>query len=178
MPPPAPPPPRKPARGALRFVAGTCVFSAWLTLVLSVLGAFFCFTGGATVGAALRSLSPSPAVSPLPATPSPGGLGSSPGATNSDGSEPIPGLDTKMPGGLGGGGGGGLPMGDMLGMFTPVIGAALFASGLFTLVTGVVGWVILLGMGQACYLLMDLEEQSFRHSEVLQILVARLGGAR
>src|SRR4051812_39069113 len=51
---PMPSRPRK-SRGALRFVAGTCVFSAWITLILSVVGGLGTIAMGATSSGALVS---------------------------------------------------------------------------------------------------------------------------
>jgi hypothetical protein len=51
----------------------------------------------------------------------------------------------------------------------------MIASGVFTLVSGVVCWLLFLGLGQACYAIMDLEEQAYQNSQTLEILVARLG---
>lgn len=163
--------PRRKKRGGLRFVAGSCVFSAWATLILSILFAVGSFMAGAAAAAtAARATSgsqyfPSPSASPSPELP-----GSSTG---------LPGLGGDELGGMGNGPlGGAGPMagiGAMMGMLQAFIPGICFASGAFTLVSGIVGFVLFLGIAQACYALLDLEEQSFVMSQTLNTIVARLG---
>lgn len=150
--------PRK-SRGALKFLAGTCVFSAWITLALSLLGAAFSFMGAAAASASLGAASRSQQYFP---TQPPGGL--------------LPGM-----GGLDGGGGASLPMpggpfsggADLLQKALPALG---IAGGVFTLVTGIVTFLLFLGLGQAFYVLIDLEEQQTRMENMLQVLTLRPGG--
>jgi hypothetical protein len=154
-------------RNALRFLAGTCVFSAWLTLVLSLGGALFGFIS-ATGMAATASRAAQAAPTYLPNTPSPdnpfgsaGGLG-------------LPGGGMGLPGG-----GMGAPgLGDIGGVLMPFLIALSYAGAVFTLVSGIVTFLLFLGLGQACYVLLDLEEQTFRLSETLGLVVARLGAGR
>lgn len=171
--------PRRKKRGALRFVAASCVFSAWLTLIFSLIFAGGSFLGGA---AAMR-LPKSPAASssmpgsmPIPSLPAPGSTANAPGLEGDDlgvGSMPFGGSP------LGGSPLGGNPLGggpfDLIREFLPAIS---FASGAFTLVTGIVGFVLFLGMAQACYALMDLEDQTFQMAQTLQMIVNRLGPGR
>jgi hypothetical protein len=56
------------------------------------------------------------------------------------------------------------------------IPALSVAGGVFTLVTGIVSFLLFLGLGQACYVLLDLEEQQGRMENMLQILTLRPGG--
>jgi hypothetical protein len=162
---PLPPPAaaRKP-RGALKFLASTCVFSAWITLALSVLGAGLSFMGAATAAATLGAASHSQQYFPTTSSPSP--------------------LDRLNPGGglldpEGGSGGMSAPSGPFTGMtelFKTAIPAAAVAGGVFTLVTGVVSFLLFLGLGQAFYVLIDLEEQQHRMENMLQVLTLRPGG--
>ena len=164
--PPTPLPPpargRKP-RGALRFLAGTCVVSGWLTLVLSLIGAGLSFMAGASAAATLGA----PKTNYFQQQPSP-----SP-------------LDRLAPGfgGLEGEGGGGLTMPNPTGPLTGIgkvlqqaIPAVAFAGAIFTLMTGIVSFLLFLGLGQAFYVLIDLEEQQHRMENMLQVLTLRPGG--
>jgi hypothetical protein len=155
-------------RNALRFLAGTCVFSAWLTLVLSLGGALFGFIS-ATGMAATASRAAQAAPTYLPNTPSPDNpFGSAGGGLG------LPGGGMGLPGG--GMGAPGLP--DMGGVLMPFLIALSYAGAVFTLVSGIVTFLLFLGLGQACYVLLDLEEQTFRLSETLGLVVARLGAGR
>lgn len=152
--------PRK-SRRSLRFLASTCIFTAWLTLVLSVLG------GGISIFMGLAGLATSSAASSssnyFPAPPAAGGGG----IMGGDGTEmpALPGL------GNGGSGGG-------MAMFAPILGRLMAAlslgGGLFTLVSGVVTFLLFLGLGQACVALIDVEEQQYRMNDTLGIILARL----
>jgi hypothetical protein len=161
--------PRRKKRGALRFVAASCVFSAWATLIFSLLFAGGSFLAGLSAAAnAGKAAAATGNYFPTP-TPSPGGIGM-PGAGGDE---------------LGIGGSSGSPLGGLMpgpgaamGMLTGMIAPLCFASGTFTLVTGIVGFILFLGMAQACYALLDLEEQSFEMSLTLQTIVARLGSLR
>ncbi|MFN3649890.1 MAG: hypothetical protein ACK47B_09925 [Armatimonadota bacterium] len=171
------PPPRR-KRSALRLTAGICVSSAWVTLILSVIGAFMLFMSGM---AADRFAAQAPSSStlrfPTPGGTPGGGLG---GVLGSEGLE--------GEGGLSGGGLGDLgisrpdpsrAMSDlMFGGFRSAIPKLFYTSALFTLISGVVMWVLFLGLSQVCYVLLDLEEQSIQMQEALGIIVARLGSGR
>lgn len=156
-------PPKRKSRGSLKFLASTCVFSAWITLVLSVFSAFSTFMFAAGFGTMAGSMGASPSGSlTAPANPSL----SSPGDDGLGISKPsIPGI-----GNLGSAMGGA-----MLGQ---IVGPVCFAFGAFTLVSGIVTFIIFLGLGQACYVLIDLEEQSIQQGEALGIIIARLGQGR
>lgn len=162
-PPPAlgPRPLKRKNRNALRFLAGSCVFSAWISLVLSLFTAFGLVMTG--MGFAATSAAPGSTLSSTPL-----GGGSSPLGSGAGGEESgIP----KLPGAdLGGALTGGI--------LARVVPPLCYGSAVFTLFTGVVTFLLFLGMGQGCYLLVDLEEQSFQMSEALGIIVARLGPGR
>lgn len=150
------------SRRSLRFLASTCVFTGWLTLVLSLLG------GGISLLMGIGGLATSAAV-PNTANyfPAPGG-GMSGGG---DGTE-MP----TLPGMGGGGGlGGAAGMGVLMPQLGKVIAAMTIGGALFTLVSGVVTFLLFLGLGQACYALLDMEEQQHAISDTLGIILARLG---
>lgn len=65
-----------------------------------------------------------------------------------------------------------------LDMLKGLIPGISFVSGVFTLVSGIVGFILFLGLAQACYALLDLEDQSFQMAQTLQMIVARLGAGR
>jgi hypothetical protein len=168
--------PRRKKRGALRFVAASCVFSAWLTLIFSLL-----FAGGSFLaGAAAMRLPKAPAASSplaIPSLPAPGSTANAPGLEGDDlgmGSAPFGGSP------LGGSPLGGNPLGGggPFELIRELLPGISFASGAFTLVTGIVGFVLFLGMAQACYALMDLEDQTFQMAQTLQMIVTRLGPGR
>jgi hypothetical protein len=177
--------PRK-SRGALRFVAGTCVFSAWVTLVLAIFGGFGAFIGAAAIPGSMPTR---PAFSGLEGAPQPGsqpGLGGMPG---------LGGAGSLGEGLMGGGGAGGAlgqlgglgaeaggmgpgGMGSLMAFLPGILKGFYIASGLFTLVSGAVTFVLFLGLGQACYALLDVEEQAHQNHELLQTVLARLGAGR
>jgi hypothetical protein len=68
--------------------------------------------------------------------------------------------------------------GAALSMVSGMIAPICFASGAFTLVTGIMGFILFLGLAQACYALMDLEDQSYDMARTLQTIVARLSTMR
>jgi hypothetical protein len=160
-------------------VAVCCVFTAWLTLIFSVLFSIGSFLAGAAAAAtAARATSAAARYQPTPTAPTVPGM---PGSTG------IPELGSDELGALGGGamGGGALGglgpaagMGDMMGFLQAFIPGLCFASGAFTLVTGIVGFILFLGVAQACYALLDLEDQSFQMSQTLNTIVARLGSGQ
>lgn len=176
MAPPPPVAPRRPQRkrGALKFVASTCIFSAWLTLVVALLFAGASLMAGlglSAQGAAARS---GPQYFPAPTAP---GMGD--GGLEGGGGLGVEGLP-----GLGGGGsplgGGGNPLGGLANALDlrGYMAAALYGSALFNFVTGIVGFFLFLGLGQACYALLDLDEESQRQLQMLEIIAARLGAGR
>lgn len=80
-----------------------------------------------------------------------------------------------MPTMPGSGGAGGL-MGELgAALFGKVIAAFTIGGALFTMVSGVVTFVLFLGLAQACYALIDIETQQHRMNDTLGILLARLG---
>lgn len=165
--PPPPPPnairtPKK--RGALRFVAASCVLSAWLTLVVALLFAGLSLVAGLGMSASL-------AASRATHMPRPQGLPDLGGADSNLGG----GLFPQEPGGALGqpvAGLGGLP--DV----RPYVQGLCYASAAFNLVTGVVGFFLFLGLGQACYALLELEEESRRTTQWLEVIATRLGAGR
>ena len=167
---PLPPPARaRKSRGSLRFLAGTCVFSAWATLVLSILFAIGTFMAGASaaamMGAASRSQQYFPSTTPtMPSVPSmPSPMDPSGGLLGQDGASPSP--MSPSPGPFTG-----------ISMLQQFIPALSLAGGVFTLVSGIVTFLLFMGLGQACYVLLDLEEQQGRMENMLQILTLRPGG--
>ncbi len=167
--------PRK-SRGSLRFLAGTCIFSGWLTLVVSVILAVVSVTAGfaaqRTNLAATTGTQYFPQTSSAPAGPGQSGLGEG-GGLSDLGIEGLPGVggDSGLLGGLRKPGMNFNP----LSMFQSLLAPLYFISGAFTLVTGIVTCLLFLGLGQACYVLLDLEEQTFQLGQGLQMLAARFG---
>lgn len=79
---------------------------------------------------------------------------------------------------IGGEEAGNVPSMPGIGDFAPLLGKALAAltigGALFTLVSGVVTFILFLGLGQACYALLDVEEQQHQMNDTLGIILARL----
>jgi hypothetical protein len=152
---PPPTPPRK--RGMLRFLGGACVGSAWLTLVLSVIAALMSFGTGASFARG-KSLASGSTTNYFP--PQPG----------------YPGLDdpfAAMPG-MGAGPGGGLGLADLMSTLQGMAAPMMFVSGITALVGGIITFLLLLGAGQACYALIDLEERLSRTEQVLHAVASRV----
>lgn len=145
---PGPRPPTVPLvperrHGGLRLLAGTCIGSAWITLVLSVIVGF--------------SLLAAPA-------PSLGGL-------------QIPTRPELDPGGLGGLGGGGLGGAGGAGAWLPLLAGGLrWVGALTTLGGGVLSFFLLASLGQALYLLLDVEENTRITASALAQIARRMGG--
>lgn len=181
VPPALPPVPPRRNRAALRFVASTCVGSAWITLLASILFAWLTFAAGSRFSRASsgtqyvpRAGATAPGGSGLEGL---GGLGG--GAGGQGGLSDLLGGPQATPPDLGGLLSGGTGGGGALGMLGGGLLSGFFiASAIGTLVMGVVGFFLFLGMGQACYALLDLEEQSQQMAQTLQFLAARLGGGR
>jgi hypothetical protein len=156
----------------MRFVAGSCVFSAWLTLIVSLVFGIGSVAMGA--GALATAKRASASSNYFPTTPNSGGGGGI-----------LPGFGDE-PGGGSAEGGGGMafsPMRSMMPMFDMVkstLPVVCFASGAFSIVTGVVGFILLLGIAQLCYCILDIEEQSYQTAVTLSTLLARMnsGGGR
>ncbi len=165
------PPPAKPkkSRGSLRFLAATCVFSGWVTLVLSIVFAIGTFMAGASAAAMLGAADRSQQYFPPPSSPS---MPSMPSPMDPSGGL-LGGEGGLSPSPLGGGGG---PFTGMASLLQKSIPALSFAGGVFTLVTGVVSFLLFLGLGQVCYVLLDLEEQQGRMENMLQVLSLRPHG--
>lgn len=158
-------PPAKPrkSRVSLRFLASTCIFSGWFTLIVSIL-----FAGGSVVAgmSTQRAFSPGqtqyfPQAPAQPET-----------SIDVDGIQ----IPTSPGGPLGGGplGGGGAAMGGMGALLDGLKGPLFFVSAVVTLVTGVVSCLLFLGLGQVCYVLLDLEEQTYNITQTLQLIGSRL----
>ena len=164
--------PRRPKkRGALKFVASTCVLSAWLTLVISLIFAGVSLMAGLGMSASSAAARSNPYLQPSQ-TPS---LGGTPGLGSGDG---LGGLEGS--GGFGGeAGGSSIPnplkgLGDLID-FRGMMATACYASAAFNFLTGFAGFFLFLGLGQACYALLELEEESQRTNQWLEIIAARLG---
>jgi hypothetical protein len=157
--------PRK-SRRSLRFLASTCVFTGWLTLILSVVGGGISLLMGLSMLAGGAAAAGATNYFPPPAASSPGG-GSILGGGDPDGMPSMP----TLPGMPGAGGAG---LADLLPGIGKMMAVATIGGAIFTLVSGVVTFVLFLGLGQACYALIDMEEQQFRISDTLAIVLARL----
>jgi hypothetical protein len=159
------PAPRK-KRGSLRFLAGFLVFNAWLTLVSGVVMAGMTVLSGAATSALIGAIPTAPS---LP-SPMPGGMG---GGGLSD-----------LGIGMGGPGGGGsalpvaTPGDDLKKTLATAMAVLHFGGAVLILLTGVILFICQLGLSQACYVLLDLEEQNARIQETLQMAAARQGGGR
>ena len=75
-------------------------------------------------------------------------------------------------------GGGAGPMEMLSGFTKSYMPEILYTTGAFTLVTGIVSFLLLLGVAEACYCLLDVEEQSKQNQQALQIVISRLGTLR
>ena len=161
---PAGPGVRRKKRGALRFLAGTCLVTAWLTLALSLLVAVSAGLAGASMAARGRAAASSTTYFP---TPAPGG-GAGMGLPDLEGgSAGLPSSGAALPG----------PE-TFLPLFLNALPALYLGSAAITLVTGIVTFLLVLGLGQACYALLDLEDQSYQMAQSLQAILARLGAGR
>lgn len=145
--PAAPLPPARPPRsyGSLRLLAGGCIVSAWLSLVLSVL-----------FGLAMLA-APSPSAMPGMPPSYPGGPGFPGGPGNDLGLSPSPGAGQ---------------LGPLLGLMLP--GLKLFGA-VTTIGGGILSWLLLLAIGQALYLLLDMEENTRITVNALLQLARRQG---
>lgn len=158
---------------SLRFLAGTCVFSGWATLALAVLTAGFAFmsAAGAARGNAAASRASTNYFPPSTSTP---GLPGVPGATGVG----VPGIDsdaTEAIGDLGlpGLGGRGPGLAGAADFFKGLMPLLWTLSGVVTLVSGIVTCLLFLGLGQACYVLLDLEQQTHDLSETMRQFLMR-----
>ena len=166
----APVAPRRKGRGFLRFFAGSCVGTAWLTLIVSLLlGVGSMVLGGSAWSGGASRASTNYFPTPSPAA---GELGGQPGL-GADGAGGLGGMGAGGAGGVGG-------MQDALGALNlpGILGALAFWSGVLTALTGVVFFVFFLGVGRLAYAYLELEEQSFQANQTIQLLLARLGGGR
>ena len=135
---PAPPsyaaPPRR--YPGLRFVASTCVVSAWITLALSVPGGILMMFGGGLTAAAQ-----------IPALTGGADTGSGPGAA----------------------------AGHAVSAIAPILASLQFAGGVFTLVTGVGGFLVLLAAGLLIYVILDMEENTRTAAQAMSAIARRMG---
>lgn len=169
--------PRRPrsGRGFLRFFAVSCITTAWITLVLSVILGLLSFGAGGTVKAwasMAQSYSASPGLGG-------GGLGSGGlggGGLDSDG------LGSGGLGGGGLGGGGVTPGGANQQIMTGLLGGMVerfawlcYLGGFLNILGGICGWIFFVGLGKLTYGYLDLEEQAERDHEAVQILLASAG---
>lgn len=158
-------PPGKPrkSRASLRFLASSCIFSGWLTLVVSILFA----AGSVVAGVAAQKAAETAATSTqyFPQAPAP--------------AQPQGDLDGIGIPGMGGdsgilGGAAPRPGFDFMSMFRSFLTPLYFISAGFTLLTGIVSCLLFLGLGQACYVLLDLEDQTHQITQTLQLISSRL----
>lgn len=152
--------PRRPGRGFLRFFAGACISSAWLTLILSIVLTVASIGSVAAIKGMTQGLGSYVNQRSQPTLPGGQGL---PTGDLSD-------LGFETPSGGGGGPALGVmgALADMGGMLALIgyVGAAL------TLLTGLLMWLLFLGLGKLTHAFLDLEEQSWRDRDALQALLA------
>lgn len=158
-------PRKRPGRGALRFVAHSCVASAWITLLGSLLLSVMMFVSAANMKTAPDLRAPAPTFS-LP--------GSGGDAMNPD--VLIDPSSVRLPD-LGGAGGGTGDLNSALQSIMPSTGAifriGLVWSGVITLVSGIMLFFLFLGLGQACYAIIDLEQKQYDLADLMQHVMAR-----
>lgn len=166
-PPVAPPPPPAKRRTILRVFAVVCYVSAWLTLVSSIGLSVVYLVEGVAISSLLSSLTP-PASPSMPTLPGGGGQlpgedGSMPGMGNFPGMPSTPGLP-------------GAPASNPLSnpMFRGILQALVFIWAGVMFVSGLLGWLVQLALGQACHTLVDLEEQNYRNAQALHLIMSRL----
>jgi hypothetical protein len=127
----------------LRLLASTCIGSAWITLILSLI-----------VGFGLLAAPVAPA----------GGL-------------PIPPRPELGPDGMGGLGGGGLGgPGGAASLLPMLAGGLRWVGALTTIGGGVLSFFLLAALGQALYLLLDVEENTRITASALAQIARRMGG--
>jgi hypothetical protein len=130
--------------GSLRMLASSCIVTAWLSLVLSIL-----------FGISLLAA-------------------------------PTPSLPTSLPGyaqrspynqGLGDDGLGGLGTGPVggIGMLLPFASGFKVAGGIATIATGVLTFFFLAALGQAVYVLLDMEENTRITAQAMTHIARRMG---
>lgn len=177
-------------RGFLKFFAGSCIFSAWLTLVICVILTVTSFFSASMLSGAANMLGGAAGGSPGITSPSnfPTGLPAPNGPLGTNGSgmggggedDPFSGIP-----GMGGGGGGALPglggapqMNPFGGVISQIMGGIIVASGVITLLTGVTMFLFLFGVGKLAYAHLDLQEQTERTQQALQAALAQLNPQR
>jgi hypothetical protein len=140
-----PPTPVFPERrhGSLRMLASSCIVSAWLSLVLSVLFGFS-----------------------LMATPTPSLPTSLPGYA-----QRVPGNQGLGDDGLGMGGGAAGALGSLL----PFASGFRVAGGIATIAGGVLTFFFLAALGQAVYVLLDMEENTRITAQAMAHIARRMG---
>lgn len=146
----------------MRFFAVSCIATAWLTLLLSVLLGMLSFGAGGTIKAWV-SMAGSYGASPGLGTPGGGPDGLGGGGLGMDG--------------LGGGGlsGGGASPQVLSGLMAPMVDRFVwlcYLGGFINILAGICGWIFFVGLGKLTHGYLDLEDQADRDHEAVQILLA------
>lgn len=150
----------RPRRGALKFVAHSCVASAWITLFASLILAVFMLISAQNV-----PMTAAPA--PLPQSPVYSGGFSTSGDLVDESLGSMPGLSAPPN-----------PGQALMGLLPSpgtIFKGALIGSAAVTLFSGVILFFLFLGIGQACYALIDLEQRQFDLQDLLQQVLSRQG---
>jgi hypothetical protein len=164
------PPVRRPSRGFLRFFAGACISSAWLTLILSIV------LGIASIGSIAGIKGMTDSLGGYVNQRSSQGLGGASGLPTGDlGGDGLGGDGLGTSGlGLPEGGGGGPALG-VMGMLAQLGGAltlVAYIGAAITFLSGVVMWLLFLGLGKLTHAFLDLEEQAAHDRDALQAVLA------
>lgn len=136
----------------LRFLASSCIVSAWLSLGLSLLFGIGAMISGVAGLAA-------------PTAPSIGSGGLDSGGLSGGG-----GLD-----GLGGGGAGAGGLGLGGGAAAGILAAVKIATGVFTIGSGVMSFFLLMWIGLQIYVLIDTEENTRMAAAAMTAIARKMG---
>lgn len=150
--------------------AVVCYISAWLTLVSSTGVSIFYAVQGVAISALLSGM-PSAGPSLTPSIPGGSGDLGEPGIGNFPG---LPG-SSGLPGGSGLPGAGGMPNPLANPLVRGLLQTLVFVSVGVIFVSGLIGWLFQLALGQVCHTLVDVEEQNYRNAQALHLIMSRLG---
>ncbi len=171
------------SRPLVRFAGSTCITTAWITLILSIVSAVGTFaipvTLGPMVAAASRASQPSTlgaggspdGVPDTSLLPGPGGLPSPSALLRGDSDSG--GFSLPMPSPVGG-----FRPSAMIASLGPLLTPVCVGTGVLTLVSGVVFFFILLGLGQACHAVTDTDKRLAEVQATLLSISARLPAGR
>lgn len=137
--------PPRPKYPGVRFLASSCIVSAWLTLILSLVG-----------GVVMIASSVSPDLTPAPQRLSPSPISGLDDAGTS--AEPRSSQSEAM-----------------LALMNVLLPSIKVGSGILTIATGVVTFFLLLALGMLMYVLLDMEQNTRSAAAAMSAIAQRMG---